>query len=203
MKKTITLKKASKDAIELIKMLGGKKDNSELLKQILLNNWIHEVLSACGCNQYAKAEGKEFAVYSLLYLLNKLKLMPGEKIEQYLLDTDVLLKEIIIISKEEKGWLLNMQAALAMSICMVMDYVHGCPNVVIDPTLEASALRQIIKNCSKEILFHRMYDEGFQQAFSEMLNIFEDPDHKKFFDKDEDVLRGLVLNRVCLHDIRC
>ena len=178
-------------------------DYLEIIEQLLINSDMQQVLSENGCNEYVKGKGKEYIMYELLYILNKLKRLSNETIECYLLDTNLLLEEIIRIVKEEKGWDLNMMEALLLATCIVLDYVESCTNVAVEPLSEKSALRQIIRKYSEYMVEHRIYDEEFLEPYCEMLKVHEDPEYKLFYNKNEDILRQLVQNRIYLHDIYC
>ena len=187
--------------VEIAKMLSNTVDYGELLEKLLATNWVYEILVSCGTDSYASELNREYIVLELLYLLNKLKAIPEDQLKEYLTNSDTLLEEIIKCIQKEKGWEYDMRLAFRLCRCIVVDYLYEEESVVVvDQNSAHSALEQIVRNYEEDMLSHRINNIDFITYYDEQLNIYNDAEETKFYDKRQDVLRQLVSNRVLINE---
>lgn len=194
------IKNTDINPVEVVKMLSNAVDYNEFLEKILATNWMHEILISCESDSYASKLNREYIIFELLYLLNKLKSISEVQIKEYLTNSDTLLEEIIYCVKKEKGWEYDMCLAFRLCRCIIVDYLYEEESVVVDQNSSHSALEQIVRNYEEDMLNHRISDIDFITYYDEQLNIYDTREEIKFYDKKYDVLRQLVSNRVLINE---
>lgn len=161
-------RKLAKTPWDLVKKLNRAKNCREVLQYHHVDSWIYDYMSYLGRCTSAGLEAMDYILYSLIFILDELKLAPFEERVKYVNDKDVLLEDVISIASQEHSWNLDKISALGLCAKIVEDYTFeiickkGEDNadnktvaekgslIYVDDEEDDSALIQIIRNYSPE-----------------------------------------------------
>ena len=175
--------------------------------------WIDRYTSYEG-GGYAGTEAKHYILYCLIFVLNELQPMSRKKFERYLFKPDLLIKEVISVSKEEKNWNLDKHYALALCAKILLDYaceeleynieneiekVRNDTNTTLKKGDKISALRRIIRNYPHDAIYDAD-DHVWCLFFDQLLDLHDDNENMLYREHDIKELEYLVRQRIILPD---
>lgn len=136
---------------DVVKALTNTKCCRGVIPEYSVDYWLDQYIWRVGVDDEMADEAKEGIVYVLLFILNELNGMTKERMENYILEPDKMLEEVIAFG-EKRGWTLDKHSAIGLCAYIVEDYIFNTGNLQCDAALDISALEQIIANYPDSVI---------------------------------------------------
>ena len=168
----------------------------DMLTGIFIENCLNQYISYVGCNQLVTEEAKEYIAYALVCILNELKSVPENELEEYYYEPDKVINDVIEFGSD-RGWSMDKHMALSVCVHIIEVYLADSLPVVCDDYVEGPALEQIVFKLPDEVI-NQVEDPVWERFLDKLLDEYDGDEDALFEDNDIPRLRNLVRQRQIL-----
>ncbi len=199
---------------EAIYRLSRTNNCRECISNQLFECWLDIYASHSGDYTYTGRENKEYLIFSIIHILNELKPIPANRMQDYYSNINVFLQEVIDITREEKSWELDKHLALSLCSVIVEDYIfekikteledktntgEDKECIFVNANKADSALKQIILSYTDDV-YENMYDPVWLWYYDDIMLLHNEDEDLLYEIYDMDSLEKKVKKRELLPD---